>query len=75
MTIEQLAIQLLGLPARARAILAEKLIASLDDEATDDVDMLWAEEASRRLKEAEDGVVSLRTADEVMAEARSRLRR
>jgi hypothetical protein len=33
------------------------LIASLEDEAVDDVEALWVHEANRRLKEAEDGVV------------------
>lgn len=75
MTIEQLAIELLGLPAKARAALAEKLIASLEEEASGDVDALWAEVAERRLKEAESGTVSLRPAEAVLADARSRLRR
>ena len=75
MTIEQLATELLGLPAKARAALAEKLIASLEEEAGGDVDALWAEEAERRMKEAEEGAVSLRPAEAVLTDARSRLRR
>lgn len=76
MTMEQLAIQLLGLPAKARAILAEKLIASLEEEsATGDLYALWVEEAERRLQEAEDGAVALLPADAVIGEARSRIRR
>ena len=76
MTMEQLAIQLLGLPAKARTILAEKLIASLEDEqAAGDVEALWAEEAERRLKEAEEGGVSLRPAEAVIKDARSHLKR
>jgi hypothetical protein len=76
MTMEQLAIQLLGLPAKARAILAEKLIASLEEEqAAGDVDALWAEETERRLKEAEEGAVGLRPAEAVLTDARSRLTR
>jgi len=76
MTIEQLAIELLGLPAKARATLAQKLLDSLDDEAAGgDVDALWAEEAERRLKEVEEGRVSVRPAEAVLGEARSRLKR
>ncbi len=75
MTIEQLAIELLGLPAKARAALAEKLIASLEDEEAGDVDSLWAAEAERRLEQAERGEVELRPAEDVLANARSRLRR
>lgn len=76
MTIEQLAMELLGLPAKARATLAQKLLASLEDEAASgDVDGLWAEEAERRLKEAQEGAVSLRPAEDVIREARSRLKR
>ena len=76
MTMEQLAVQLLGLPARDRAVLAEKLIASLEEEqAADEVEGLWAEEAERRLQQAQEGKVSLRPAADVMREARSRLKR
>jgi hypothetical protein len=75
MTIEQLATELLGLPAKARAALAEKLIASLEEEAGGDVDALWAEEAERRMKESEEGAVALRPAESVLTDARSRLRR
>jgi hypothetical protein len=78
MTIEQLAIELLGLPAKVRAALAEKLIASLEDEnaaGAGDVDSLWAAEAERRLEQAERGEVELYPAEDVLAEARSRLRR
>jgi hypothetical protein len=75
MTIEQLAIELLGLPAKVRAALAEKLIASLEDEAKDDVDALWADQAARRLEEAAAGTVDLHRAEDVLADIRSRLRR
>lgn len=75
MTIEQLAIELLGLPASQRAQLAEKLIASLEEEASSDVDVIWADEAERRLKQVEAGEAVLRPADAVMADARSRIKR
>jgi len=74
--MEQHAIQLLGPPAKARTILAEKLIASLEEEqVAGNVDALWAVEAERRLKEAEDGVVNLRPAEAVIKDARSHLKR
>lgn len=75
MTMEQIAVELLGLPARDRALLAEKLIASLEQELGADVDAAWADEASRRLAEVERGEVSTRPAHEVLADARARLER
>lgn len=73
MTMEQLAIQLLELPTKARALLAQKLIASLDDDREADVAALWVAEAERRATEAEKDQGRLRPAEDVLAEARSRL--
>lgn len=75
MTLEQLTIELLGLPAKARASLAETLLISLDEDAGGEMDALWAREAERRLHEAEEGGVNLRPAKAVLEDARSRLGR
>ncbi len=40
----------LSLGAHDRAVLAEKLLASLDDLGEEETEILWAEEAQRRLE-------------------------
>ena len=70
-TLERIAIDLLGLPAAARALLARQLLASLDDDAeTEDVDAAWAEEVGRRDREIVEGTVECRPADDVLRDAR-----
>lgn len=55
-----------------REMLAEDLIASLDGEDQETIDRLWAEEAERRYKEIEDGLVKPIPGEEVMNRLRSR---
>lgn len=50
-TMEELEGEVLSLPDDARARLAQKLLASLDDE--DDVESAWYDEAERRIAEYE----------------------
>ena len=55
-----------------REMLAEDLMASLDAEDQETIDRLWAEEAERRNKEIEDGIVQAIPGEEVMRRLRSR---
>lgn len=73
-TKKDLEAEVLQLPAAARARLAERLLASLDDDADEGNEELWIAEAERRLGELERGEVRSIPADEVFAEIRSRLR-
>ena len=73
MTMEQLTVELLGLPMQHRALLAEKLIASLDDKAVPDTESLWIKEAERRFKEIQDGIAICRPAEDVLRNARKKL--
>ena len=73
MTIEQVETEALKLDPQARAKLAEKLLRSLDDLSDEDIEQLWAEEAVRRDSEIESGAASLRDANDVFRDARSRL--
>jgi hypothetical protein len=57
MTIEQITLELLGLPAQHRALLAQKLISSLEDDISFDTEPLWTQEAERRFKEIQSGSV------------------
>ena len=69
---EQVEAEALQLPAPQRARLAERLIASLDEDA--DHEQAWAEEVQRRLAELQSGHVQAIPAADVLAEARARLR-
>lgn len=64
----------LQLPSDARARLAERLLASLDDETDAEAEQLWLAEAERRLNELEAGTVVGVPADQVLADARSKVR-
>jgi hypothetical protein len=73
MTVEQVETEALKLDPQARAKLAEKLLRSLDDLSEEDIEQLWAEEAVRRDAEIDSGAASLRDAEDVFRDARSRL--
>jgi putative addiction module component (TIGR02574 family) len=62
----------LALSPDTRAMLAEHLLVSLDGEDQKRIDALWAEEAERRDKEIEDGVVTPIPGEEVMNRLRAR---
>jgi len=73
MTIEQVETEALKLEPEARAKLAEKLLRSLDELSEKEIEQLWAEEALGRDAEIDSGAVSLRDAEDVFRDARSRL--
>jgi len=64
----------LSLSPGARAMLADHLLESLDDESQKRIDALWAEEAERRAQAIDEGRVKLIRGDEVLAELRSRIK-
>jgi putative addiction module component (TIGR02574 family) len=72
MSVQELEAEVLKLPSRERARLAEVLIASLDGE--DEVSQAWADEAERRHEELRSGVVKSIPSEEVFARVQSRLR-
>jgi len=75
-TLEKKALDLLGLPTTSRAFLAEKLLASLeDDEPSEEVERAWKKEASRRYKALKTGKVKARPHAEVMRDAYKLLKR
>lgn len=65
----------LSLPPGERAMLADHLLESLDWEKQKEIDALWAQEAERRSKEIDDGVVTPITGEEVMNRLRGRYKR
>jgi hypothetical protein len=72
--MRQLESNALRLPARQRALLAERLISSLDEVTDPDAEKLWVEEAERRLEELCSGTAKSRPAESVFRKARSTLR-
>lgn len=64
----------LALPAQARAMLAEDLLASLEA-SPDDIEEAWRIEIERRVKEIKEGKVELIPGDQVMQELRAQLKR
>ncbi len=72
--VEKLAMELLGLPASARAELAEKLILSLDDSEDHNVEPLWVEEAQRRLSEIHEGEVHGEPAERALRDVTEKLK-
>lgn len=75
--LEQLEAEALNLPPSDRARLAQRLLASLDDEEAEDpqeVERAWEEEIRRRLNAYHTGEVQTVPASEVLARARARLR-
>ena len=72
-TVDKIVSEALGLPAQARAFVAEKLIESLDTEAGGELSAAWKEEVRKRCREVDEGLVELRNAEEVFAKAYSAL--
>lgn len=70
--LETVQAQALMLPAEERALLADRLIASLFK--SDDVEQAWAAEVERRITEIEGGRAQLVPAAEAIARARAAIK-
>jgi putative addiction module component (TIGR02574 family) len=57
LTLDQLAKEAMQLPASSRALLAERMVESLDAGERDEVERAWAAEAVRRRDEVRSGRV------------------
>ena len=66
--------QVRALPPSEKAALVRELIEQLDPQLDPDVEELWLEEAERRYAQFLRGEVDAIPGDEVMAEARKRLK-
>ncbi len=64
----------MSLDVRDRAVLAEKLLASLDELSEAETDRLWAEESQRRLDQYRAGQANAVSADAVHAKVNKLLR-
>ena len=74
MTVDELMREALSLDATDRASMAHELLNSLESLSEAEVEQLWIEEALRRSAEIDAGIVETIPADEVIAQARARLK-
>ncbi len=72
--LEEIERDMLGLPAKDRAVLAEHLLASLDEAPDEGVEELWYAEAERRYQEYREGKARMSPAAEVFERVRRGLR-
>jgi len=72
MITEKIVFEILSLPAKSRAILAEQLIASLDEEAQADVEKLWLKRAEQRFKAIKEGSVNCKTMPDLLRDTPSK---
>ena len=74
MTVDELMRAALRLNATERASLAHELLSSLESLSEAEVEQLWVEESQRRSAQIDAGLVETVPADQVIAEARARLK-
>lgn len=74
MMIDELKAVALRLTPEERAELASDLLRSLDELSETEIERLWLEEAARREAEIEAGTVELIPGDQVLKDARERLK-
>jgi len=70
MSVEQIAEEALALPSEARALLADRLVESLDPAEDGLIRQLWMREARRRIDEVRSGSVKTIPADEAFTQVR-----
>jgi len=73
--VEEITEVVLSLPSDARALLADRLVESLDPITDEAVRNLWATEAQRRLEEVRTGQVVAIPGDVALARIRSLLQK
>ena len=69
--VEKLTEEMLALPSDARALLADRLVESLDPINDESIRVLWVAEAIRRRNEVRSGIVQTIPAEAILAEARN----
>jgi putative addiction module component (TIGR02574 family) len=70
MTVEQIVDEALGLPSEARALLADRLVESLDPAEDGYLRQLWVAEALRRRDDVRTGRVQTVPGEEALAQVR-----
>ncbi|MDD2769279.1 MAG: addiction module protein [Methylococcus sp.] len=75
LTVEQIAEEALALPSEARALLADRLVESLDPAEDGYIRQLWTAEAHRRVGDVRAGRVQTIAGDEALDQVRRALTR
>ncbi|HEY2342912.1 MAG TPA: addiction module protein [Chthoniobacteraceae bacterium] len=75
MNADQIAEEALALPSEPRALLADRLVESLDAAESNRIDELWATLDKRRRDEVRQGLAQTIPGDEALARVRSSLGR
>lgn len=75
LTVEQIAEEALSLPSDARALLADRLVESLDPAEDEDIRQLWVNEACRRRDEVHNGRVQTIPGDVALAQVRQAIKK
>ncbi len=70
LTLDQLAEAAMNLPAASRALLADRLVESLELAEPDEIQRLWIAEAMRRRDEIRSGQAAAIPGEQVLAEVR-----
>lgn len=70
LTVEQIAEEALSLPSEARALLADRLVESLDPAEDGHAHQLWVAEARRRRDDIRNGRAKTIPGDEALAQVR-----
>lgn len=70
LTVEQIAEEALSLPSEARALLADRLVESLDPAEDGYIHQLWTAEACRRRDDVRSGRVNAIPGDVALAQVR-----
>lgn len=71
MSLKELEAEIKKLDLKDRALLAKRIVASLDELSEAEIEALWVEEAERRLDEMEKGLVTEIPAKEALRRARA----
>lgn len=73
MSIKEIEAEIKKLDLKERAMLAKRIVESLDELSTAEIEALWVEEAEARLDELEQGVADEIPAEEALRRARMAL--
>lgn len=74
-TVEQIAEEALALPSEARALLADRLVESLDPLEDGYIRQLWADEARARRDDVRNGVIKTIPGQEALERVRKSVER
>ncbi|MCM1982828.1 addiction module protein [Lyngbya confervoides] len=69
-SIEQLTEEILSLPGESRALLADKLVESLEFDSDSTIQAVWVTEAKRRRDEVRDGSIQPISGEDALAQVR-----